>query len=74
MLGLEHDLLLRDVEQRGRPERRADAEQRQRRVLRLLVLAVEHLDAAADVQALEEMERKLGLTLFEEQNVVLTFV
>jgi hypothetical protein len=38
VLGLEHDLLVRDLEQRGRAEGRAQAEQGQRRLLVLLVL------------------------------------
>ncbi len=54
MLGLEHDLLLRDLKERRGSERDADAEEGERRLLRLLrVLPVQHLDPAANVQAEE---------------------
>ena len=59
VLGLEHDLLLGDVEEGGRAEGRADAEEGQRRILALLVLTVEDFDAAANVQTLKKMMKLL---------------
>ena len=53
MLRLEHDLLLWDVQERGRSKGCAYAEERQGRVVSLLVLAVQNFNPAADVQPLE---------------------
>lgn len=54
MFALEHALLVRQLEQRRRPERRADGEQRQRRLLRFAILSVQHFDAAPNVQSLRK--------------------
>ena len=53
VLGLEHDLLLGHLEEGGRPERRADAEEGQRRVLRFPILPVQRFDSTPNVQALK---------------------
>lgn len=53
VLRLEHVLLVRDLQEAWRPERSAVGEEGQRRLLRLAVLAVEHLDPAANVQSQE---------------------
>lgn len=52
MFRLVHHFLLREFEERGRAEGRADGEESQGRVLGLAVLAVEHLDSPSDVQPL----------------------
>ena len=52
MLRLEHNLLLRHLQEGGGTERGADAEEGQGRVLGLTVLAVQSLEAASDVQSL----------------------
>ena len=54
VFALEHALLVRQLEQRRRPERRADGEQRQRRLLRFAILSVQHFDAAPNVQSLRK--------------------
>lgn len=52
VLGLEHELLLRHVQQRRRSEGSAEGEERQHRLLRLPVLALKDPDPATDVQTL----------------------
>ena len=68
MLRLEHELLLRHVEQRGRPEGGAEGEQRQHRLLGLPVLALQHPDTAADVQPLPDEEKHVSRVLRIERN------
>ena len=52
MLRLEHELLLRHVEERGWSEGSAEGEQRQHGLLRLPMLTLQYPDPAADVQPL----------------------
>lgn len=52
MFRLVHHFLLREFEERGRAEGRADGEESQGRVLGLAVLPVEHLDSPSHVQPL----------------------
>lgn len=52
VLGLEHDLLLWHLEEGGWPEGGTDAEEGQRGVLGLTVLAVEGLDLPPYIQSL----------------------
>jgi len=53
VLGLEHVLLVGDLQQAGRSEGRAVGEEGQWGLLRLAVLAMEDLDPSANVQAQE---------------------
>ena len=53
VLRLEHDLLVRDLQQGRGSERGAQTEQGQGGFLVLLVLPVKHLDLAPDIQTLE---------------------
>ena len=61
VLALEHHVLLRDFEQRGRAERCAQGEQRQRWLLRFPVLTVQYLHSSPDVQTLKEKKNRILL-------------
>ena len=53
MFGFEHNFFVGDLQEGGRAEWRAQAEEGQRGLLILLVLPMQHLDLAADIQTLE---------------------
>lgn len=56
VFALEHDFLVRDLQQGRRAEGSADGEQRQGRLLRLPVLAVQDLYPPSDIQPLQHID------------------
>ena len=56
VLRLEHDFFVGHLEERGRPERCAQAKESQWSLFTLFVLPMQHLDAATDIQSLQHID------------------